>query len=127
MGRAQWDGRYTTSLGSTGIVEGTVYADNPLGLADPKIVAGGDPANSMLLQRMMTTTNARMPQIASHVVDDEAVITITAWINTLPTVGPNPTPPPTASKSDSGGGCGLTGLEGFLVLALAAGLRARRR
>ena len=125
MGRAQWDGRYTTALGSTGIIEGTVYADNPLGLADPKIVAGADPANSMLLQRMMTTTNARMPQIASHVVDDEAVITITAWINTLPAGGSNPTPAPTASKSSSGG-CGLTGLEGFLILAFAACLRARR-
>jgi uncharacterized repeat protein (TIGR03806 family) len=126
-GRAQWDGRYDTALASTGIIDAPVLADNPLGLANPRILASSDPANSMLLQRMLTTGGARMPTIASHVVDDEATITITAWINTLPASPGSGPPAGPSSSSDSGGGwgCGLTGAEAALALVLLA--LARRR
>ena len=96
--------------------------------------------NSMLLQRMLTTGTARMPQIASHVVDDEATVIITAWINTLPPSGGTtpPTPPPTTGGGGTSaaasteapsawGGCGLTGLDGLLLLGLATWVRRRRR
>jgi uncharacterized repeat protein (TIGR03806 family) len=140
-GRAAWDGRYDTALASTGIIDGQVRADNLLGLADPRIVYPMSSSNSMLLQRMETTGAARMPQIASHVVDDEATVIVTAWINTLPPSGttPPPTPPPTgggggtttstasAEGPKAWGGCGLTGLDGLLLLGLATWVRRRRR
>jgi len=137
-GRARWDGRYDTALASTGIIDAPVLADNPLGLADPRIVYPMSPANSMLLQRMLTTGTARMPQIASHVVDGDATVIVTAWINTLPPSGNTPPPPPptggggTASAASTDapsawGGCGLTGLEGVLMLGLLAALRRRKR
>src|SRR6185503_3141376 len=116
-GRARWDGRYDTALASMGIIDAPVLADDPLGLASPRIVYSSSPDNSMLLQRMLTTGPARMPTIASHVVDPEATITINAWINTLtlPPGSPPPPPPPggggTATSAAEGpkawGGCGL--------------------
>jgi hypothetical protein len=94
MGRSQWDGRFDTPLSSQGIVEGTVFADS-LGIPNPFVVASGDPARSVLLSRMARTDTYRMPALGSSVVDTEAVLTITAWINTLtPPGGGGPTPPP---------------------------------
>jgi uncharacterized repeat protein (TIGR03806 family) len=142
-GRARWDARYNTALGSMGIIDAPVLADNVLGLANPRIIFPLDPPDSMLLQRMLSVNPAvRMPQIASHVVDQEATITITAWINTLPASpnpgpgpgpGPGPAPGPGATTTASSGaphawgGCGLTGLDGIFLVGLAALLRRRKR
>jgi hypothetical protein len=140
-GRARWDARYDTALGSMGIIDAPVLADNVLNLANPRIIFPLDPPDSMLLQRMLTVNPAvRMPQIASHVVDQEATITITAWINTLPASpnpgpgpgpgpGPAPTGPPTSSASanKAWGNCGCTGLDGLLLIGLLKLIRRRKR
>ncbi len=102
-GRAQWDGRYDTATAATGIVDGQVFAET-LGLAAPRIVAPADTANSVLLQRMLSTTAPiRMPALGSHVVDPEATLTVTAWINSLtPTTTPPPTTPPPTTPPPGG-------------------------
>ena len=47
------------------------------------IVGPGDPEHSMLYLRMKTLNKFRMPTLGSHVVDEDAVGLIEAWINEL--------------------------------------------
>ncbi len=145
--RARWDGRWDTPLAQQGIVDGTVFADT-LGIVNPLIVAPQDPGRSMLLQRVNRLDAFRMPPLASSVLDDDAVVTITAWIGTLtpgttpppPGPGPGPAPGPApAAVDDTPGnqnlahrcGCstadtGMTWMT-FLAAGLALGLASLRR
>jgi mono/diheme cytochrome c family protein len=54
------------------------------GLAEARIVAPGDPARSVLLQRMSIRDRGQMPQLATSVVDEEGVALIRQWIESLP-------------------------------------------
>lgn len=47
------------------------------------IVGPGDPEHSLLYLRMKTLNKFRMPTLGSHVVDEDAVGLIEAWINAL--------------------------------------------
>jgi putative heme-binding domain-containing protein len=53
-------------------------------LADPYLVAGGDPSRSALLFRMAKLGQGRMPHIGSEVVDEAGVKLIARWIASLP-------------------------------------------
>jgi hypothetical protein len=44
----------------------------------------GDPAASAVIQRMNASGSARMPPVASEVVDAAGVATVSAWIQSLP-------------------------------------------
>jgi mono/diheme cytochrome c family protein len=56
-----------------------------MGLAAPKLIAPGSPANSILLQRMLTLDPAfRMPPLASGVVDSQGTQLIASWIQAMP-------------------------------------------
>jgi uncharacterized repeat protein (TIGR03806 family) len=52
-------------------------------LADPRIVAPGNPDGSILLKRMATRERGKMPQLATNVVDQQAVELIRDWIKSL--------------------------------------------
>ncbi len=54
-----------------------------LGLEDPRIIARGDPARSVLLARLRSLDGSRMPPLASHRVDDRAVALVEAWIASM--------------------------------------------
>ena len=48
-----------------------------------RIVAPGDPARSVLLARMRTLDERRMPKLASRVVDEAGIAAVEAWITSL--------------------------------------------
>lgn len=78
-----WDARLHTPGPLTGLIDGALV-DN-LGNASNRVIVPGDLARSVLLERIATTGEGRMPPLASSVVDLEAVELIAAWItNDLP-------------------------------------------
>jgi hypothetical protein len=52
-------------------------------LEDPKLVAPGNPDGSILLKRMTMRGSGQMPQLATNVVDQQAVELIREWIKSL--------------------------------------------
>jgi uncharacterized repeat protein (TIGR03806 family) len=54
-----------------------------LDIAGACVLVPGDPAKSLLLQRMKTTGPQRMPRVATSVVDDAGVKLIEAWIRQM--------------------------------------------
>lgn len=80
--RALFDARYTTPLGSQGLVRGELessYFD-----AGDRVIAPGDLTHSILKLRHGTTGALKMPPIAKNVVDETAVQVISDWILSLP-------------------------------------------
>ncbi|HEY2881793.1 MAG TPA: PQQ-dependent sugar dehydrogenase, partial [Pirellulales bacterium] len=88
-----WDARFDTPIEAQGIVEGRSVMHHGEA-ADPQIVRPGDPANSFLLKRMVSTEPfMKMPPLARNVVDPKATALIEQWIRSLPSAKPvaNPT------------------------------------
>lgn len=54
-----------------------------LGLPDPKVIAPGDPARSVLLYRMASTGSGHMPHLGSHLVHDRGLRLVHEWIASL--------------------------------------------
>lgn len=52
-------------------------------LTDPRIIAPGAPARSMILERVKLAGLGRMPHIGSKVVDEQAVKLLHAWLESL--------------------------------------------
>ncbi|MCB9677454.1 MAG: PQQ-dependent sugar dehydrogenase [Alphaproteobacteria bacterium] len=77
-GQGDLDMRLTTALADTNLCG--VPQNGDLGIADPRIVAPGDPASSVLLARTRDLGAYRMPPIASHVVDDVGTGVLSEWI-----------------------------------------------
>jgi uncharacterized repeat protein (TIGR03806 family) len=57
-------------------------------LADPRILAPGEPQRSMVLHRMQLLGLGRMPHIASNLVDEQSVDLVRRWIESLPKDAP---------------------------------------
>lgn len=55
-----------------------------LGLPEAKLVAPGDPARSVLLQRMATGGRGHMPYLGARSVHDEGLVLIRDWIAAMP-------------------------------------------
>lgn len=55
-----------------------------LGIADAKLLCPGDPARSLLLQRMKRRDELGMPRVASSVIDPLGVELIEQWIREMP-------------------------------------------
>jgi uncharacterized repeat protein (TIGR03806 family) len=77
------DLRYETALGSTNACN--VVPNNALGIANARIIAPGNAAASVLVNRMNRRDANAMPPIGSTVVDAAGVQLITDWINSLST------------------------------------------
>lgn len=76
------DLRYSTALAATQACNVQPTAGN-LGIDNARIIAPGEPERSVLLARMKVRDANQMPPLASHLVDDEAVEVISAWIGGL--------------------------------------------
>ena len=76
------DLRFETPLALMNVCDVSPQLSN-LGIEDAKLVAPGDPARSMILNRMNRRGNEAMPPIGSAVIDSEGVSLISQWINEL--------------------------------------------
>lgn len=74
------DLRASTAIASTQLL-GVMPQAGDLGLADARRVVPGDKARSVLWERMRRLDASRMPNLGSHVVDEEGVALIGAWID----------------------------------------------
>jgi uncharacterized repeat protein (TIGR03806 family) len=78
-GGGAMDFRYATPFAEARMCqEAPINGD--LGVAGAAILSPGDPDRSVLSLRMRTLGAQRMPPLSSHVVDDDGVATIDAWI-----------------------------------------------
>ncbi|HMP72559.1 MAG TPA: PQQ-dependent sugar dehydrogenase [Kiritimatiellia bacterium] len=80
-GVARWDAQWFTPLEHADIIEANLnrILDNPT----DKIIARGEPARSMLLNRINRRGPHQMPPLASERIDTQAVALITTWILAL--------------------------------------------
>jgi uncharacterized repeat protein (TIGR03806 family) len=76
------DMRYHTPLAETKFL-GTPPAKGDYGPEGSKIITPGDPDHSVLLTRMKTRSQGKMPNVATSRADDDAVETIHKWIESL--------------------------------------------
>lgn len=81
--RGTFDARFSMPLSAQGLV-GVAPSAGDLGIPDARLVVPGDPARSILLQRLTRTDFFRMPPIVLHNESSPAVSVIEAWIRSLP-------------------------------------------
>jgi hypothetical protein len=83
-GNAQMQLEYTTELSKMGIVD-VAPLHHKFGLTDPKLIAPGAPERSVLLHRLSHRgpNTGQMPQMATNVVDEQAVQLVEEWIRTM--------------------------------------------
>jgi mono/diheme cytochrome c family protein len=81
-GNAAIDLRLGTPLEETGLVNG-LPGQGDFGLEDARLVAPGSPERSVLLHRVTTLGDGRMPNLGSHVVDAEGAALLEDWIRSL--------------------------------------------
>ncbi|RYD46631.1 MAG: hypothetical protein EOP85_07055, partial [Verrucomicrobiaceae bacterium] len=84
--RAFFDARLTTPLEEQGLINGKL--DTSYGDPANRVVVPGSPDHSILLRRLASVAENKMPPIAKHLVDPLAVGLLTEWINGLST-GPS--------------------------------------
>lgn len=76
------DLRAATTLVAMNAIDVTP-ATGDLGLSDARIIARGAKERSVMWERLRRTDFSRMPPLASHVVDQQAVTVIGQWIDSL--------------------------------------------
>jgi uncharacterized repeat protein (TIGR03806 family) len=81
-GNAAFNALYTTPLKDARMVD-VVPEKGDLGIADARLIAPGHPERSIILARISRTGTGRMPQLASSVVDEQAVSLLQEWITHL--------------------------------------------
>jgi len=74
------DFRVSTPLGQTSTVN-VAPTNGDLGIADARRIAPGSKDRSIVWQRINSASGPRMPPIASHVIDKDAVTVIGNWID----------------------------------------------
>ena len=84
-GNAAFDVRFDIPLAETGLLFGDA-TQGDLGIEGAQIVLPGDPARSLLLHRIKTLGDGRMPNLASHEVDQVGVALLEEWIAGLSAV-----------------------------------------
>ncbi len=81
-GNANIDLRHATTLDKTGTV-GVRPAQNDMGIKDGLLIAPGEPDKSLLIHRIETLSEGRMPSIGSNQVDRNAVKLLTEWVKSM--------------------------------------------
>jgi uncharacterized repeat protein (TIGR03806 family) len=82
--RGLFDARFDVPPERQNIVNGDVAAAD-LGVPGARLVSPGDPAKSMLYQRMNRRRDVfNMPPLATHEIDQEAVKLVEKWIESMP-------------------------------------------
>jgi uncharacterized repeat protein (TIGR03806 family) len=84
--RAYFDARYTTPLDEQGLIYGEL--ETSYGHPDNRVIVPGNPERSIMLTRLSSVAEIKMPPIAKHLVDASAVQLMTDWIHSLAT-GPS--------------------------------------
>lgn len=90
VGFSNFDARAEIPLADTNLVGGSVVIDH--GIDRARNLAAQDPWRSMVLIRMETDAELRMPPLARNRIDKDAVVAVRAWIDQLP--GKPGLPPP---------------------------------
>jgi uncharacterized repeat protein (TIGR03806 family) len=81
--RGLFDARFEVPLARQNLIHGPVAAAD-LGVRNPELIAPGDPARSMLYQRMIRRQDVfKMPPLATHEVDREAAAVMREWVLSL--------------------------------------------
>jgi uncharacterized repeat protein (TIGR03806 family) len=96
--QATFDARFDTPLANQNIVNGPV--GNSLGITNAHVITPGDVSKSIMHVRLNTVGPNRMPPIAKNVIDQEAVATLQAWINSF--VPPAITTQPESQSANPG-------------------------
>lgn len=73
------DLRFTTALSATNACNALPLVGD-LGIGNARLIAPGEPARSVLLERMKRRDSNQMPPLASHLVDTAAVQVVSDWI-----------------------------------------------
>jgi len=81
------DLRHTTSLPATNTCN-VAPSSSDMGITNPLLIAPGEPARSVLLNRMDRRDSGGMPPLGTSEVDDAAVDLIDAWITSMDGCGP---------------------------------------
>jgi uncharacterized repeat protein (TIGR03806 family) len=76
------DLRYTTALNATNACDITPTLGN-LSITNPRLIAPGSAARSVVVARINRTGTDAMPPLARHTIDTAGVILISDWINSL--------------------------------------------
>ncbi len=95
--RAHFDARYETPLTEKKLILGELHTDH--GQPGAMIVRPGDPARSVLIQRLLDGYK-RMPTVGVLHRDTEAIAAITRWIDGLPIPADMAPVPQTADTED---------------------------
>ena len=84
-GQGLWDARVATPTAEAHLLDAPLLND----AGDPAMrwAAPGDPAHSMVLQRLRSHGPGRMPPLASNELDPQAIALITQWIEGRPRGG----------------------------------------
>lgn len=82
-GNAQIDLHHTTPPGRMRLIDVEPMHDK-YGLENARLVAPGHPERSVLLHRLAVRGRGQMPQLATNVVDEQAVELIREWIRRKP-------------------------------------------
>ncbi|MCU7827469.1 MAG: PQQ-dependent sugar dehydrogenase [Candidatus Thiodiazotropha sp. (ex Myrtea sp. 'scaly one' KF741663)] len=81
-GGGNLDLRMSASLTATGLCNQAPLTGN-LGLITPVLLKPGDPDNSILVLRMKSLGNVRMPPLGSAEIDNQALAVVRSWITDL--------------------------------------------
>ncbi len=76
------DLRYTLALSATNACDITPTFGN-LGITDPRLIAPGSAARSVIVARINRTGTDAMPPLARHAIDTAGVQLVTDWVNSL--------------------------------------------
>jgi uncharacterized repeat protein (TIGR03806 family) len=76
------DLRYTTALAATNACD-VAPTLGDLGVANPRLIAPGSAARSIVVERMNRTGTGAMPPLARHEIDTEGVELLSEWIDGL--------------------------------------------
>lgn len=76
------DLRFTTALAATGACD-VAPTLGDLGISNPRLVAPGSAARSVVIARVNRTGTGAMPPLARHLIDTAGVQLLTDWVNGL--------------------------------------------
>ena len=82
LANAQMDLRAATPLAESRTCD-VAPGQTDLGLADARLIAPGEPARSVLYQRMIRRDDDGMPAVGSNVVDDDGAALVFRWIEAM--------------------------------------------
>jgi uncharacterized repeat protein (TIGR03806 family) len=80
--QSSMDLRYTTALNATSACD-VAPALGDLGLTNPRLLAPGSAARSVIIARVNRTGTNAMPPLARHLIDTAGVTLLTDWVNGL--------------------------------------------